>query len=324
MQTGELSEPIQERSVRRQLHMATGGYVSDLTPAGPGETVFASIGPLPGYEDMPWRQVTAAANAFAAQNVSCQGLLLEGLLPVTFEEEALRELSGHFREEAEVLGIPFRDAKIQLSEEVAAPRYFVTAYGTRLEERALLHPGQDLIMTREIALAGTAALARKYEKELCRRFPQAFVARAKGFDRFMSVREEAQAVFRVASFPVHCVAQGGIFQALWEMAECAQVGIEAELKKIPVRQESIELCEYFDINPYAFYSAGALLIGTDRTEELLTALSEAGVPAAVIGRVTDSRDRVVLNGENRRFLERPGGDEWWRKTENERTDFKST
>ncbi len=324
MQTGELSEPIQERSVWRQLHMETGGYASNLTPAAPGETVFVSIGPLPGYEDMPWRQVTAAANAFAAQNVSCRGLLLEGLLPPSFEETSLREMNERFQEEAGEAGLFFHDAGIQLSAAVSAPQFFVTAYGFRREKSVLLHPGQDLIMTREIALAGTAALARNYEKELCLRFPPSFVARAKGFDRWMSVSEEAKAVFRVASCPVHCVAQGGIFRALWEMAECAQVGVEVELKKIPVRQESIELCEYFDINPYAFYSAGALLIGTDQTEELLAALEAADVPAAVIGKVTDNHDRVVLNGESRRFLERPGQDEWWRKTGNERTDFKST
>lgn len=63
---------------------------------------------------------------------------------------------------------------------------------------------------------------------------------------------------------MHDLSQGGIFTALWEMAERAGVGLEVDLKRIPVKQETIELCEYFDINPYNLYSAGALLIGTDR------------------------------------------------------------
>jgi hydrogenase expression/formation protein HypE len=38
------------------------------------------------------------------------------------------------------------------------------------------------------------------------------------------------------------------------MAEASGVGLEIDLKKIPVRQETIEICEFFGINPYELIS----------------------------------------------------------------------
>ena len=42
---------------------------------------------------------------------------------------------------------------------------------------------------------------------------------------------------------------------------------------------------------------------------MVDALEEAGIPAAFIGKITDSNDRIILNGENCRYLNRPGADE---------------
>ena len=44
---------------------------------------------------------------------------------------------------------------------------------------------------------------------------------------------------------MHDVTTGGIFGALWELAEASGVGLEIELKKIPIRQETVEICEFF-------------------------------------------------------------------------------
>lgn len=59
---------------------------------------------------------------------------------------------------------------------------------------------------------------------------------------------------------MHDVTEGGIFGALWEMAEASGVGLDIDLKKIPIRQETIEICEVYDINPYLLISSGAMLI----------------------------------------------------------------
>ena len=46
---------------------------------------------------------------------------------------------------------------------------------------------------------------------------------------------------------IHDVREGGIFAALWEMAAAKNVGLSVDLKNIPIRQHTIEVCEYFNL-----------------------------------------------------------------------------
>ena len=85
--------------------------------------------------------------------------------------------------------------------------------------------------------------------------------------------------------------------------------IQADLRKIPVRQETIEICERFDLNPYRLFSEGALLIGTQNGAELELFCRQKGIPAAVIGKAVKGNDRLLYSGENCRYLERPAEDE---------------
>ena len=115
---------------------------------------------------------------------------------------------------------------------------------------------------------------------------------------------------------MHDVTEGGVFGALWEMASASHVGIEVDLKKIPIRQETIEICEAFSINPYQLISSGSMLIGTDHGSRLTEELRRAGIHSAVIGYATPGRDRVVINGDERRFLEPPRADELFTALQN--------
>ena len=102
---------------------------------------------------------------------------------------------------------------------------------------------------------------------------------------------------------MHDVTTGGIFGALWELAEASGVGLEIELKKIPIRQETVEICEYFDLNPYQLGSTGSLLLAAPDGNRLVWDLKQQGIPAVVIGKATAYTDWVVINEDERRFLE---------------------
>lgn len=334
MHTGELTETVKKRSVLRPLHLEGMMEYGHRKEKLSGLLCFTA-GTLPGYMKSPWHQVTAAVNSVAAHGGEPLAVSLQGLIPITYEESSLREDMKSFAAEvwsyslengdavanshalASELrtGLKIQEVQIQVSDQLSYPQYFVTCIGSTDSSRAepFLQPGQELILTRQIALAGTAALARSHEEELLKRFPAWLVEHAKGFDQWMSVMEVSKIVSRFGACPMHCLSQGGIFNALWEMAERAHVGLNINLREIPIRQESVEICEYFDVNPYYLYSEGALLIGTNRADQLIRTLQDAGIPAAVIGYVTDKNERVIHNGENDRYLDRPKQDELWRK-----------
>ena len=108
---------------------------------------------------------------------------------------------------------------------------------------------------------------------------------------------------------MHDASEGGVFGALWEMAERSGVGLQIDMKEIPVRQETIEICNYLNISPYELMADGSLLIACRSGHKLMRELLEAGINAAVIGTVTEGNDRCLLNGEEKRFLEPAREDE---------------
>lgn len=326
MRTGKLPEPVLKRSVLRQLDtdmaMSCGRYGGDaaaLSEESGYLSVYTTVNAAPGFSHEPELLVTAAVNGLTAAGASPAALTISAVLPRDYEEAALkadiRRIAGRAGDEGmQVLG-----GHTQVSGEVRSAQYTITGIGrARAEDyrgRELLQPGQELVLTKWIALAGTAAIAMRFEEELGLRYPFTLIDHAKELRKLISVAAEARAATHFGTCAMHDLSQGGIFGALWEMGESAGVGLEVDLKKIPVKQETIEICEYFDINPYYLYSAGSLLIGTTQGEALMEELEGLGIPAAVIGRVTDGNDRIIRNGEDIRFLDRPQQEEWYRRFE---------
>lgn len=167
----------------------------------------------------------------------------------------------------------------------------------------------DLIVTKWIALETTAILAGQYSEELEKRFPAALLQTAKDFEGFQNTEAEAQIAAEMAVAQVCSLADCGILTGLWQIAEAAGMGMEADLRKIPIRQETVEICEYFDLNPYYARSGGALLLAAADSDALILKLQDAGIPAVKIGYLNNGNDRILWNDRNKRYLDRPQEEE---------------
>lgn len=161
-------------------------------------------------------------------------------------------------------------------------------------------------MSKWIGIGETARLAREREDELLTRYPAFFIKSAQNLEQYYSILPEAATAVKSGVSMMHDVAGGGIFGALWELGEKAGVGLQIHLKKIPIKQETVEICEFFGYNPYEMRSDGAMLFITDEGHTLVEALRSQGIEAEVIGVVTDDNDKVIINEEEKRFLEPPG------------------
>lgn len=165
-------------------------------------------------------------------------------------------------------------------------------------------PDQDIVVSKWIGLEGTALLARRYYERLRERFPQRMIDEAAAFDKYLSVMPEAVTAMKSGVCGMHVVSRG-IFAGLWEMAQEAGVGLEADLRKIPVRQETIEICEVFGENPYELKSGGCLIMTAKNGNALVAALEREEIPAVLIGRTTRGNDRVLYNQGHKRYLDKP-------------------
>jgi len=180
----------------------------------------------------------------------------------------------------------------------------------RLVTSSGARPGDELILTRGIAIEATALLALEKANEVAEKLGDDFQSKASRFleDPGLSVLEASRAACRDAKVrALHDPTEGGIANALWELAEASGVGLVVNEREIPRYTESTRLAELFDINILGAISSGALLIASAEldTSCILRRLREANIEAHVIGRVVEKQRGVKLQRDEQHLVDLP-------------------
>lgn len=325
MKIGKVSETVLKRSIFKQIHtkrdeVLLGAGVGEDCAAvklSPGEIFVISTDPITGtVKDVGMLAIQITANDLASSGAEPVGVMLTVLLPEEIEEEDIREMMRQVEEACAHFHIQVMGGHTEVTRAVTQPVISVTGVGKVREDRLVstagAKPGQDILVTKWIGIEGTSIIAKEKEKELLERFSQAFVDTAKGFDQYLSVLPDSRIAVEHGVSAMHDVTEGGIYGALWEVAEASGIGLEIDLKAIPIRQETIEICEYFELNPYYLISSGCMLMAAEQGHDLVRKLEAAGIPAAVIGKATDGKARRIWNGGEESYLERPKTDELYK------------
>lgn len=329
MNAGKIPESVLKRSVLRQLKSKNQSVYSGAAPgedcaffsANPEEVTVScmqtnvcdpAIGDVKSSGTGISRIIIKCLNNLACSGASPKALLLGLLLPENTEEQVICQMMGEADDTAGEFGVQIAGGDTNRSPFVAAPVVTVTAYGSVEKARLLrtghIKPGMDLILSKWIGLEGTALLAKKNRETLLTRYPAYLIDDAADLEQLLSVLPEAAIAAENGVCAMHDVSRGGIFGALWEFAEGAGVGLQVDMKKIPLRQETVEVCEWLNVNPYELLSGGCLLMAAADGERVVDALLNQGINAVIIGTTTDKKERIIINEEETRFLDRPRGD----------------
>lgn len=200
------------------------------------------------------------------------------------------------------------------------------------EVSGVMEAGQDLVAAGYIALKGTSVIAAEREEELLARFTAQYVKRCQSLyeirglfqlpgisasetTKGFATEVSAAQVFESAGAASWCLAgEGGIMTALWDYFDGFGLGFEMELRRLPILQETVEVCEVFDVNPYRLQSEGSALLTAANGGALVSRLEKKGIHAVVLGRTQTGIKRQIYNGEIQTFLDRPKPDELYKVT----------
>ncbi len=325
MKIGKVPENVLKRSIIKQIktkrdEILVGAGVGEdcaVIALADDEVFVMSTDPITGtIYDIGSLSIHVTANDIASSGAEVIGVMLSVLLPEDTTEEELREIMTQAEAVCADLNIQTIGGHTEITKAVNQPIITVTGVGKVKKDAVITtsgaRAGQDVVITKWIGLEGTSIIAKEREQELLAKFPKALIDEAKGFGQYLSVVPEAATAVKSGVSAMHDVTEGGIYGALWEVAEASGVGLEIDLKKIPVKQETIEICEFYGLNPYALISSGAMLMTSDHGHDLVRAIEQAGIKATVIGKVTAGNDRVLINEDERRFLEPPKSDELYK------------
>jgi HAD superfamily hydrolase (TIGR01509 family) len=163
----------------------------------------------------------------------------------------------------------------------------------RVESRPLTTGGLrvgDLVgMTRSAGIEGTTILLNEFGPGLGSLHGKSFLERAakKITNDWLLVAPEALRVAECGGVSaLHDVTEGGVGEALHEMATASGLAIAAQREDVPVLPETATICGDLAIDPLGLVGSGALLVGCDRANRsrVEAAMVDQGVPFAWIGR----------------------------------------
>jgi len=280
---------------------------SVLVPAGIGEDVTAlDIGdadtlvahgdPITlSSRDLAEYAVLVNANDLAASGGVPRWLLTTVLLPAGTTASQALALLADLGEAAASGGITLVGGHTEVSDAVTRPVISATMLGTLrradLRDKRKVLPGDQVILTKALAVEGTALLAEElgerlralgmsaHELDACR----ALLSR-------LSIVPEARLASGFAGVrAMHDVTEGGLATALRELTVACAHGIVVHHERVPVLPETRRLCELLEVDPLGLIASGSLLVccRPDESEALLRALDDEGIAASVIGEVSE-------------------------------------
>ena len=162
-------------------------------------------------------------------------------------------------------------------------------------------PGDVLILTKGIAVEGTAIIAQEKGEALGACMDSASIARSAGFlhQPGISVVRDAQLTLSAAPGEVHAMhdpTEGGLATGLHELAAASGCGLEIWEQDVPILPETAIVCHHFGLDPLGLIASGSLLIAaaSEAAGRIIGELVRGGIPATIIGRVLPAGSEATI------------------------------
>ncbi len=306
----ELLGKVQRRDRRVVLGPGIGRDAAVIDAGGPKLLVAKSDPITFATELIGWYAVHVNANDLACLGARPAWCLATILLPQGAAPALARSIFDQVLEACEGLGVELVGGHTEITYRLERPIVVGALLGEVERERLVTpegaRPGDALILTKGIAIEGTAVLAREAEAALARLgVPTTTTAAAREyiFEPGISVvREAAVACGAARVHAMHDPTEGGLATALYEMAEAAGVGLVVREESIEVLPLTEDVCRAAGLAPLGLLASGALLLAVaeEECERALGAMAEAGVPARRIGTLVRREDGVIMEARGHR------------------------
>jgi hydrogenase maturation factor len=285
------------------------------------KSLVVSTDPITGaIELIGWLAVNINANDIATFGVEPAFLLSCILLPENADMKTVETISGQMGKAAKELGIAIVGGHCEVTPGLANP--IVVGWTIGMTEKgnyvtaAGAKQGDKIILTKTAGIEGTAVLASDKENQLKKVVSATTLRNAKRFYDQISVVKDAITAFKTgAVHAMHDPTEGGVAGGIHEMADASHLGFRVHKKKIPVRPETTEICNFFEIDPLQLTASGSLLIAVERdsADRVVGILSKEGITAEVIGEFLPSvEERIIIQEDgSSENLVRPVSDHLW-------------
>jgi len=291
------------------------------------KALITSIDPITGaLERIGWLVVNVNANDIATFGVRPTLFSSCMLLPQGTAETTIENISKQMDTAAKKLEIAIISGHCETTPGITRPIIIGTAMGITEKNHYVTSssakPGNSLILTKGAGIEGTAILATDKKALLKKRLSKALLSKATSFFESISIVDEAVSAFETGGvMAMHDPTEGGVAGGIHEIADASGVGVKVFEAKIPVCEETVKICKFFNIDPLQLIGSGALLIAAKHgfAGKIVETLEKRGIKASIIGEFLKKPDERILVSKNgtAKPLIRPLSDHLWTALERE-------
>lgn len=244
-----------------------------------------------------------AMNNFCCSLGECKYARIGLFLPTTTKESQIRALMREWNDLAQRYGVQILGGDSKVSSRFCEPSFYVTLIGTGnmkfLPRVKKIRPGFEIVQVNATGMLGTNLCVERNFERMKERFSIDFLKQITVPGEALSVKMAVDVIKSHKEcadsdiYYAHDVSQGGVYGALWQLGEKLHKGILIENDRILIRQETIEVSEAMNENPYLLDGTGSILFVCKSGKTLVNALKNFKIKASVIGRVTEGKEYLV-------------------------------
>jgi len=261
--------------------------------------------PITGARELAgWLAIHVPCNDVAATGADPLWVSVALLIPSSGGEKCLESVVRSLDEAARSIGVAIVSGHTEFVDYIESPILVSTCMGLakRIVATSGARPGDVVIVTKSVALEGTAILATDFEEELLKRgVSRDLIASAREFYKRVSVVEEAR-VLRDFATSMHDPTEGGIVGGLLEVAAASRARIVVYEDRIPISRETEAICSAMGVDPLRLISSGCLIATVPRAlaDKAIDMLRRRGIEAAIIGEVAEGMGVEIVKKSGER------------------------
>lgn len=257
-------------------------------------------------DSIGWYAVQVNANDVACTGAVPKWFLATLLIPPQFSEDDAEQVFEQVVDACRTLDIALIGGHSEVTYGIDRPIILGSMLG-EVERDSLIHTGgaqegDSIVLTKGIAIEGTALLARDCTDSL----GQAGVS-PETIEKCttlltnpgISVLKDAQLACAVAEVhSMHDPTEGGLATGLREVAKASGLGLAVEEGSIPVLPECQTICRALGLDPLGLLASGALLITLPASDvpKLILTLETQGIAGWEIGQMLAQEEGLIMIG----------------------------
>ena len=260
--------------------------------------------------------IVVNVNDVATSGATARWMLTSLLFPPGTKPTQVRQVMVDLHRAASQFGLSLCGGHTEITEAVNRPVVVGQLVGTvsraKLIDKRAMEAGDRVLLTKGVAVEGTALIAREFPEKLSRlglREEEIETCRQFLTEPGISILKEAKiAAGSNEVTALHDVTEGGVAVAIEELSSAGRHHIRVYPDRIPVLEPTARICRLLKINPLGLIASGSLLIACreDGCGSLMNSLGEAGIPVACIGKVLEEGSGIeALDGSDNRPVHWP-------------------